>query len=105
MKVYVSGPMSGIPELNYPAFHGAASQLRDAGYLVSNPAQYPDLGETWEQCLRRDLADLLECDGVAVLPGYSRSKGARLEVHVARRLGMTVWPLSVWLSSAREGVA
>lgn len=96
MRLYISGPMTGRPQLNYPAFFTAESQLRDMGYEVSNPAQYPDNGETWAECLRRDLKDLLECDGVAALPGWQKSKGARLEVNVARRLGMEVMDVKHW---------
>lgn len=34
MKHYLSGPMSGLPELNYPAFARAASELRARGLTV-----------------------------------------------------------------------
>lgn len=106
MKLYISGPMTGRPQLNYPAFFQAEEELKSYGFEISNPAQYPDNGETWAECLRRDLKDLLECDGVATLPGWSRSKGARLEVNVARRLGMEVGLVGLWkLRRAAEWLA
>lgn len=40
--------------------------------------------------MRRDIAALMDCDTVATLPGWEHSKGARLEVLIAERLGMTV---------------
>ena len=39
MRVYISGPMSGLPELNFPAFHAAAASLRAKGLDVVNPAE------------------------------------------------------------------
>jgi hypothetical protein len=43
---------------------------------------------TWEQYLRRDIRVLLDCDGIALLPGWERSRGAQLEAHIAHALGM-----------------
>lgn len=39
MRIYVSGPMTGKPEFNYPAFNAAAKRLRDEGHFVINPAE------------------------------------------------------------------
>ena len=36
--VYISGPMTGIKDLNYPLFNSIAKRLSDAGYAVENPA-------------------------------------------------------------------
>ena len=37
--VYLSGPMTGLPDFNRPAFHAAAAALRAQGYVVINPAE------------------------------------------------------------------
>lgn len=90
-RVYLSGPMSGLPEHNFPAFNAEAARLRGLGYDVVNPVDInPDPGLSWHQCLRNDLAALLTCDGVALLDGWQGSAGAHLEVHVAHRLGMPI---------------
>ena len=31
-RIYIAGPMTGYPELNFPAFHAAANSLRAQGY-------------------------------------------------------------------------
>ena len=102
MRVYLAGPMSGYPNHNFDAFAEAAARWRSAGVEVSSPAEMdgdePDhaaLAEVpWEWFIRRDLRVLLDCDAVAVLPGWQKSRGASLEVTVARALGMAVYDAS-----------
>lgn len=87
MKIYIAGPMSGLPDLNFPAFHAAAIQLRARGFEAVNPAEInPDHKMPWHICMRRDIAQLVTCDGVALLPGWRKSKGARVERWLARIL-------------------
>lgn len=103
--LYISGGMSGLPEHNFPAFFAAADQLRAVGYGIVNPADTGIVdGWEWADYLRHDLKDVLRCDGVATLPGWRRSRGARLEVHVATQLGMPVYTVKYWVNAA-VGVA
>jgi hypothetical protein len=89
MRIYLSGPMSNLPELNFPAFHAAAVSLRASGYEVINPAEITtDPDANWEDCLRLDIAQLVTCVGIALLPGWENSRGAKLEKHIAEALGM-----------------
>jgi hypothetical protein len=92
VKVYISGPMTGYPEFNYPAFRAAEARLSSLGHEPLNPARHPEQA-SWADYLRLDLVDVLAADAVAVLPGWECSRGARLEVHVAHALGMTVLPV------------
>lgn len=83
--------MSGLPALNFPAFHAAAAMLRAQGYAVINPAEITvDHDAKWEDCLRKDIAQLVTCEVIALLPGWENSRGARLEHHVAFALGFDV---------------
>ena len=89
--IYISGPMTGLPELNFPAFHAAARQLRDMGHTAFNPAEVgEEAGKTWEDYMRKDIKLLCECDAILLLPGWEKSKGAHLELHIAHRIGMEV---------------
>ncbi len=92
-RFYIAGKMTGLPEFGYPAFAAAAKRLRYAGFEVCSPAEVnpnPNDGRTWADYMRRDIPALLGCDAVAVLNNWRDSKGARLEVHIARELGMPV---------------
>ena len=89
MTIYISGPMSSLPNLNRDAFAAAAAKLRGLGYAVVNPAETDPPGEpTWEECMRADIRDMMGCTHLALLPGWENSRGATLEVHIAEALGM-----------------
>ncbi|MDR5825850.1 DUF4406 domain-containing protein [Caballeronia sp. LZ043] len=92
MKVYIAGPMSGYPGLNFAAFHAEAARLRALGFEVVSPAEV-DVGPnpTWLTAMRADIKVLVECDGIALLPGWEQSKGAQVEHAIARGLGMRVF--------------
>lgn len=90
-RVYVAGPMTGYAELNFPAFRTEAAELRAAGLDVINPAEINvDPSAGWSACMRADIAQLVTCDRIHLLPGWSRSKGASLEHHIACSLGLVV---------------
>ena len=101
-RIYLAGPMTGMPEFNYPAFHAEAARLRQLGYHVENPAEINPEGGSWSDCMRRDIPQLLTCDSLALLPGWDKSKGARLEYHVATELGMQVHTASQITEPARS---
>ena len=90
-RVYIAGPMTGLPEFNFPLFNSTAALLRAQGWHVENPAEHGLVeGATWEDYLRYDIGRLATCSTVYLLPGWENSKGANLEVHIARTLGLTV---------------
>ena len=96
LRIYVSGPMSGLPELNFPAFAAETIRLRGLGYEVVSPAEINPEGGTWHECMRRDMEQMVRCDEVATLPGWEKSQGASLEVYVADRLGIESRPSATY---------
>lgn len=92
MRIYVAGPMTGLPALNFPAFHAEASRLRALGHDAINPAEInTDPNADWHQCMRADIAALVTCDAIQLLPGWRKSRGATLEHDIAVRLGLDVF--------------
>jgi hypothetical protein len=113
MRVYVAGPMTGIPKFNYPAFIEMAERLRRKGYDVVSPAELDDpadraaalasvdghmlqysagTGKTWGDFLARDVKLLADdgIEGIVVLDGWESSRGARLETFVGHLCGMKI---------------
>ena len=90
--IYISGPISGLPDGNRPAFAAVAEAFRSKGWVVVNPHELfnAEVEESWEGYMRKDLAALLTCTHIVMLPGWEHSRGARLEKYVAEHLGMSV---------------
>jgi hypothetical protein len=83
--------MTGHPDLNFPAFNAEAVRLRGLGFEVCNPAEINvDPSSGWVTCMRKDIAELVTCDALALLPGWGKSRGATLEHHIAVALEMPV---------------
>lgn len=114
MKIYLAGPMRGIPEFNFPAFHSEAARLRAEGHTVFNPAERDiakhggvdiskgnasgdnDIaaaqhGFNLREALADDLGFIcLEADAIVLMPGWENSKGANAERATALALGLLV---------------
>lgn len=105
-QLYIAGPMTDLPDFNYPAFADAAKRLREAGFEVFSPAENGLPADApWNEHMRVDLAHLVtHCYAVATLPDWSKSTGAALEVGNAIALDMAVHPFDHWLAQARTVV-
>jgi hypothetical protein len=90
VRIYISGPMTGYAQLNFPAFTEAAERLRSMGHNVISPHEVIQTIPTWEACMKEDIKQMMQADKVAVLNGWKESKGARIEVWLAEQLGMEI---------------
>lgn len=97
-KVYVCGPMTGYPDLNRSAFRTAATLIREQGFDVVCPADFAQSGE-WQDLMKHAIPQMLSCDRVVLLGEWEKSRGARLEVFIARELGMRVETLEEFFLS------
>ena len=110
MKIYLAGPMAGIPYLNYRTFDEVRDELTAGGHEVVSPADLDrdagfdalELPETtnWNKpeefvtdmrmVAMRCLIAVLECDAIYLMRGWEKSKGATAELGVARWMGLEV---------------
>lgn len=123
MKIYLAGPMSGIPEFNFPAFMSAASILRKGGHEVFNPAEadVEEFGDFSKKCpdgtheeaakvnpkitlryvLKKDLVWICDnAEAIALLPGWENSKGVSVELALSKALELEIIELKpyYWLN-------
>ena len=89
MKVYIAGPMTGLPQFNRPAFHQAALNLSFEHHVPLNPAILPD-GLTEADYLAVGITMLQRADAIFLLTGWQFSAGARAENALALKLGLEV---------------
>lgn len=100
--LYIAGPMTGYPDMNYPAFFAAEEQLRAAGfYRILNPARTTVSRDgTYQDYMRSGLRMVLDSTALVLLPGYEASNGAMWELETAQRLGLPFGTLEAWLAKA-----
>ena len=113
MRIFLSGKMSGLPFMGFPAFHEAATKLRAQGHEVYSPAERDlrvfgsdfastnyagdvsqaerDFGFSYRDAMADGLLWICEqAEGIAALPGWKTSRGAKAEVATAMALGLEV---------------
>lgn len=94
---YISGPMRGFPDFNFPVFMEADEKLQSWEWNTINPAaldQSEGEMKSFEEYMRRDIRDLLDCcDSIVMLPGWEHSQGARTELLVADSLSLELYEL------------
>lgn len=97
MKIYLSGPMTGIEDFNYPLFNKVATYYREQGYEVFNPAEQFEGDQTkqWFEYLQHDIKEIVngDYDAIALLPGWEKSTGAAIEYITAVVFGLDIWKL------------
>jgi Domain of unknown function (DUF4406) len=112
LKLYLAGPMRGLPYFNFPEFDRVTAALRAKGHFVFNPAErdrihygndVANAAGSEEQAIKTHCFDLrcalhddlaficAEADGIVLLPGWQRSMGALAEHAVARALRLQVF--------------
>lgn len=112
MRIYVAGPMRGFNNFNWNVFEAVAKQLRAKGHDVVSPTEIDEgLGVVrvvrnedgtaesveltsaynFETVIKRDLEVIVDCDAIFLLPGWSRSEGAKMEFDVAERAGLKIF--------------
>ena len=126
MKLYLAGPMTGIPRFNIPAFDNFSAMLREEGHEVISPSELDDpedraaayaspdggivhysKGKTWGDFLARDIKLIMDTplDAIAVLYGWEKSKGARFETFTGNAMkGLPVYSATSLLWTRHEPI-
>lgn len=94
--IYISGPMSGLPKLNYPEFNRVAIALRAAGHEVFNPTEIildktgMTEDEVYEAYMVICLKAINKCSKIYLLNNWHKSSGAKRELKRAIELDLEV---------------
>ena len=104
MKVYMAGPISGVPDYK-ERFAEAERFLKGQGYDVVNPALTENSEYSYKDYIDSGLRQLSECDALCTLPGFENSKGALLERAYALVTGKQIMMLARTLIDGDRYVA
>lgn len=100
MKVYIAGPMRGLPDGNLPAFDKAEGLWAKEGHTVFSPAALframpysiaVSDKPTLTHIMQIDMACVMASDAIALLLGWQQSMGATAELSLAQFLGLKVY--------------
>jgi hypothetical protein len=118
VRLYLAGPMTSVPQFNFPLFTYWAQRLRNAGFEVLSPHESDDhdvqkaawaseTGATSDLppskegsdpvlTLKKNVDDICQCQGIALLENWNRSPGVIHEIATATRLKLPVAPVEMW---------
>lgn len=97
--VYLAGKITGDPYYR-TKFFAAADKLKEAGFIVLNPALLPSEGFEYEAYIRMSTAMLDECAAACFLPDWKESRGATYEYGRAVAKGKRVFMFAEWEAEA-----
>ena len=97
-RIYIAGPMTGMPDLNRAEFRKAVDSIWETSKETAigfNPHQVADMLGWDERTPVKTIAsvllgDLIDCDAIYMLRGWENSKGARAEHAVAAWIGLEI---------------
>lgn len=98
-KMFLSGPMTGYDDFNFPLFNHVAAELRERGFEVVNPVDICkkfkkesvlSSKETFNKMIAMQQEAEQTCDTIVLLPGWEKSRGVRLELKTAIEKDMKI---------------
>ena len=91
MRYYLSGAITDQPNFK-EYFQKHEDELRHWGLCdIFNPASLDWLDDaSWEVCMRYDIEKLMSCDILVLLPNWKKSKGAKVEADLCKKIGIPV---------------
>lgn len=95
-KIYIAGKVTGEDILECNAkFKKAQKEIEALGFEAVNPLEVVGDWQTpWDKAMRMCVAKLTECDGIAMLPDWSTSKGAIIEWNISKYFEMPQFRVS-----------
>ena len=94
--IYICGKIIGDP--NYQEkFQMEKDRLESFGYIAVNPTAFVPASDPWPKAMKTAIRAMLLCDGISLLPDWKESKGAKIEVALAKKLGMEIRESHQWL--------
>jgi hypothetical protein len=104
LKYYLSGAITDQPDFK-AYFKKYENELRSYGLTdIFNPAEtvWPS-DVKWETCMKYDIKILMDCDCLLLLPNWRKSKGARVERNLCKKLKIPVMGIDYFVNYFIKG--
>ena len=89
MKIYIAGPMTGLPDYNRAAFYLASDNLKEQGHSPKHTAWMVD-GLDRTDYMRNSIQLMLTCEAIYLLSGWENSLGSKVEKSIADVCGLQI---------------
>ena len=93
-KIYLAGPITGQPYAE-ELFNFAELEVKalfSDNIEIINPMRLPhDHDKKWNSYMKECIAELVYCDYIYMLNGWEASRGARVEIELAKELEITIY--------------
>ena len=101
-RIYICGPMRGINLDNHPEFDRIEKLWKEAGHDPISPAylaralgkgdgNYNSSRAFMKQVMIIDCVVICNCDGIALMKRWEKSRGATMELALAQSLGIAIY--------------
>lgn len=91
-KCYISGMITGLDIIEAKkTFEQAEKFVKTIGYKPINPMKLPhNHDKKWESFMKKDITALIDCQAIYMIENWQKSKGAKLELIIAKNLGIQI---------------
>lgn len=99
-SVYISAPITGVDKTESDkAFLRGIELACELGFdkIIDPRKNGLPKDAPWRKHMAADIARLVSCDAIILCRGWVKSRGCRLEHHIARELGIQIIFVNVYL--------
>ncbi|MDR0675737.1 MAG: DUF4406 domain-containing protein [Elusimicrobiota bacterium] len=99
-RLFLSGPITNIDDYR-KRFDQDDNLLTSKGWAVANPTRmgleiFPDTEDGWKDCMKETISIMIKCNGVALMDGWEKSRGSKIEKEIADILGIPTKTVIDW---------
>lgn len=104
--IYLSGPITGTPQNNYPEFKKVEERMNAVGLKVLVPHDFFEGMDTSEfkhnDYMRICIEKMMKATLIVTLKGWEDSVGCKMEINIARELNIPVQPVSTFFANQKH---
>lgn len=89
MKIYISGKITGCKNWEI-LFCEAETRFKCEGVEIVSPRLIGSKDLSWQENMKLCIKALCDCDAIYMMKNWRKSKGAKVERFIAKKLGLEI---------------